>query len=357
MSKDILYYPTINFQTEDYDWLWKASLLWDKIYRIVPEGYPLDGPRHIQELCSTNEIGIPITPEQYSKEASEKFIKNLKEHKWSADALSMRKCNKYTRIHKDKVDESLRNLMITENISLENNEWLRMPREIANQYMIYLATEIAGKNNLSLNTGNLDVWTAANFFLQDGNVQDDFYPGAKYIVESKAALAPVFINKLFPENILDISPKDILEFRTKRKDERARFQEELDSFCSKLSNADAPEVLNQILNDESKKVKSAVRDYKKSMNIRKAVKWGGYLTCTVTIAADVLGYIKFDDHVIQHLTSAGIGIGLSTGLIEKIIKLPQNPYSYLCQTESLIPGYFKQHNYNLYRKMEEFIND
>src|SRR6266576_3973995 len=32
-----LYYPTIEFQ--DYAWLWSASLLWDRIYRIVPKGY------------------------------------------------------------------------------------------------------------------------------------------------------------------------------------------------------------------------------------------------------------------------------------------------------------------------------
>ena len=32
-----LYYPTIEFANKE--WLWNACLLWDKVYRIVPEGY------------------------------------------------------------------------------------------------------------------------------------------------------------------------------------------------------------------------------------------------------------------------------------------------------------------------------
>ena len=41
MDKNILYYPTIEFNAADYEWLWRAALLWDKVYRIVPDGYSL----------------------------------------------------------------------------------------------------------------------------------------------------------------------------------------------------------------------------------------------------------------------------------------------------------------------------
>ena len=56
MSNSILYYPTIEFRHEDYQWLWNAALFADKIYRIVPPGYELNEPRNIRELCSTGEI-------------------------------------------------------------------------------------------------------------------------------------------------------------------------------------------------------------------------------------------------------------------------------------------------------------
>ena len=157
MEKNILYYPTIEFNTADYEWLWRASLLWDKIYRIVPDGYSLNEPRNIQELCSTGEIGIPLCPHRYSATASKKFIEKLESGDWQAAALEfntddIEKYEQYTRLHKDKVDVSLRNLMLLNSKTFEDTDWIYVSKEISNQYMIYLATEIAKSNNLSLNT-------------------------------------------------------------------------------------------------------------------------------------------------------------------------------------------------------------
>lgn len=87
MSNSILYYPTIEFRHEDYQWLWNAALFADKIYRIVPPGYELNEPRNIRELCSTGEIGIPLSPVPYSKEASEEFSKFMDENHRKAAAL------------------------------------------------------------------------------------------------------------------------------------------------------------------------------------------------------------------------------------------------------------------------------
>lgn len=92
MSNSILYYPTIEFRHEDYQWLWNAALFADKIYRIVPPGYELNEPRNIRELCSTGEIGIPLSPVPYSKEASEEFSKFMDENHRKAAALSLIEC-------------------------------------------------------------------------------------------------------------------------------------------------------------------------------------------------------------------------------------------------------------------------
>jgi hypothetical protein len=37
-----LYYPSIEFA--DPQWLWASSLIWDRIYRIVPKDYAAGGP-------------------------------------------------------------------------------------------------------------------------------------------------------------------------------------------------------------------------------------------------------------------------------------------------------------------------
>lgn len=106
MSNSILYYPTIEFRHEDYQWLWNAALFADKIYRIVPPGYELNEPRNIRELCSTGEIGIPLSPVPYSKEASEEFSKFMDENHRKAAALSLIEDDEteYIRIHSSKMD-------------------------------------------------------------------------------------------------------------------------------------------------------------------------------------------------------------------------------------------------------------
>lgn len=278
MGKNILYYPTIEFQPDDYQWLWRAALLWDKVYRIVPDGYDLNEPRNIQEICSTGEIGIPLSPKRYSEQASDKFIENLKNKKWLAAALEfnyedVEKYREYSRLHKDKVDVSLRNLMLLDGRIQEDDDWLYVSNEMSNHYMIYLATEIAKKNNLSLSTHNLDVWTASTFFLYDGDVQDGFFPGEDYSEDSKAALAPVFINSIFPFNVLDIPPAKVLEFREKRKDERNQFNQAFDTFCNKLAQTDDPKIIRQVWNDERSKVEYALTEFKKRMDILKVMGW------------------------------------------------------------------------------------
>ena len=109
MSNSILYYPTIEFRHEDYQWLWNAALFADKIYRIVPPGYELNEPRNIRELCSTGEIGIPLSPVPYSKEASEEFSKFMDENHRKAAALSLIEDDEteYIRIHSSKMDVKL----------------------------------------------------------------------------------------------------------------------------------------------------------------------------------------------------------------------------------------------------------
>ncbi len=54
MSNYTLYYPTIEFRNSR--WLWSAALLWDRIYRIVPEGYEPQDPRNIQVIVSTPTV-------------------------------------------------------------------------------------------------------------------------------------------------------------------------------------------------------------------------------------------------------------------------------------------------------------
>jgi len=364
MSKDILYYPTIEFQKYDYKWLWSASLLWDKIYRIVPDGYKLNEPRNIKELCSTNEIGIPLSPNRYSKTVSKDFIDKLDSIEWRrVSALQfnhedIEAYEKYSRLHKDKVDVALQNLLLINTDSQDIEEWLYVPQQMANIYMTYLAKHIASNNNLSLHTHDTTFWTSSSYFLYDDQMQDHFFPNENFSEPSHEALISILIKDLMPLNLLDITPETILRFREKRRDERVHFINAIDEFKNKLTKVQDPKIIQDLIIDEQSKVEYALNDYKKSMDILNATRWSGHLLSLGTIAVDALGYVPFSQNTLQALTSAGIGIGIITGLIENNAStVKDTPYSYLTNINSISPYEYNEYNYKLYRKFEEFIND
>lgn len=157
MSNSILYYPTIEFRHEDYQWLWNAALFADKIYRIVPPGYELNEPRNIRELCSTGEIGIPLSPVPYSKEASEEFSKFMDENHRKAAALSLIEDDEteYIRIHSSKMDvKLLQDIFFKLKHIDEDENWLYASSHTVNFYMTFLANHIAKKNFEASNNAN-----------------------------------------------------------------------------------------------------------------------------------------------------------------------------------------------------------
>lgn len=373
MSSSILYYPTIEFKRRDYNWLWNASLFWDKIYRIVPPGYNLNEPTNIKELCSTGEIGIPISPLKYASKASEDFLDFIEENRDKAAALSLVDSDEVEliRIHPSKIDVRLQNEFFYKliDVSKEDN-WLYAEPNIVNFYMTFLANHIAKKNSLSLYTANQDLWTTSTYYLCNGNLQKSFFPGEEYIEPSTEALISIILPDIYPQNILDYSPEAILDFREKRKDERHQFQIAIEHLKDEIEKADAPEVLKIILNDEKDKVKSALTEYKKSMDLLKAVRFGGALTTVATIAADAIGYMPDIPEITKGIIgSSGVWLSVLTGIAENKIKSTNNPYTYLAHinsTFSLYPNtsnvlagkpFWDKYSYSLYRGFEEFIKD
>ena len=111
MGNSILYYPTIEFRNSDYKWLWTASLFWDKIYRIVPENFILNEPENIKKLCSGGDIGIQISPNPYSKDSSDKFLRNIKNKEWDIATFPFNRLDEeaeFSLISNSKMDKKLK---------------------------------------------------------------------------------------------------------------------------------------------------------------------------------------------------------------------------------------------------------
>ena len=337
----------------------------------IARAHSEDAPGYVIQswLRSGNTLALLNLWEQennpdYSEAGYEELLEKKK-------AASFTLKTEYIRIHSSKMDvKLLQDIFFKLKHIDEDENWLYASPHTVNFYMTFLANHIAKKNSLSLWTRNQELWTTSTYFLYGGALQDDYRPGKEYIEPSTEALVSIMIPDIFPQDLLHVPPTDILRFREKRKDERNQFLNAIKTLRNELAQADAPEVIEAIINDEKKKIDSAANEYRKSMDILRVAKFGGILTTVITVAADVLGYCSnFPDLYKGAIESSGLWAGILTGIFEKRVGNINNPYTYLAQiksTFSYYPGASKlfggqpqiaKYNYTLYRGFDEFIND
>jgi len=354
-SYSALYYPSIEFA--DPGWLWASSLIWDRIYRIVPKDYAPEDSENIRQLSETGEIGIPIQPDEYAKAVADKFIVKLNTRHWGAAALSGSMDKGYARLHQDKVDVQLRDLIIAKGRGASHEEWLYDPTDFEAHYMTYLARYISQKANLNLVTDGA-AWTGSTYFSFDGQVKD--YPSK----ELTHVLAAMLVREFVPTNIINILPKDLLSFREKRRDERHRFMGAVTHATERLANCHDAQVGRDMYEDLKKDITDSLEDYRRSMDILKVTGWMGLKTLFFPATTSVIGkLIALDPTKLEILSLAGVAMGVVNGLTaiaQKGKKLTHEyDYSYLFylgrEWEKCYRG--NDLNYYLCRQMEEFIND
>ena len=358
-----LFYPTIEFK--DPKWLWTSALLWDRIYRIVPNEYIPKDSRNILELMEDGTIGQPIDPSLYASDVADEFIDKYNGTDWHAPALGNYKLmsNKYINLHKDKADVKIRNLIIAKGQKDSDSEWLKVPEYIAGLYMLYLANHISNANKLELITDSSAAWCGSNYFSYDGKI-DDF----EVYNDNSEKLASLIIQDFIPENILDISAKDLLKFRENRKDERHRFLDCMDSLASDIANCRDPKIVNDIIEDHKKDILDSQKDFKKSFDMIRVSGWLGVKSVLVPVAMPVVtSMYELSDSTKAWVNSSGILFGLIAGFLEekqKIYKLKKEyKYNYLLELKNELDrarvcfSGFENYNSYLEYEMNNFIHD
>lgn len=359
MSNYALYYPSIEFQ--DYEWLWGASLLWDRIYKIVPDGYKPDEPNNIKILEESGEIGITINPLGYAKEIANQFIEKLETLTWDAAALSDSddfNSRDYLKLHKDKIDVKLREMLIAKGQASASRDWLSIPTEFSAHYMTYLANKIAERNGLQLVTDYSSAWTCSNYFRFDGEVEP--FP----FEDSNQQLAILVIRDFLPKNITSITANEIISFREKRRDQRQRFFNNIKKAAKEISDCKDPLIIKDMIHDLKIDIEASLKEYRTSADILKVSGWTGIKSISFPIATDVLSkIIPLDPESLTILSSIGIGLGIINGFRDyrsKKNKLSKEcDYSYLIELRRNWKNMYQGSDYNYYlcRQMEEFIND
>ncbi len=283
MQDYALYYPTIEFR--NYEWLWNASLLWDRVYRIVPTGYEPEDCENVRILAQGGEIGIPIRPETYAPVVAKDFASKLAQRRWDAAAVVGEIPAEYARLHKGKVDVALREMIIAEGKGARHEHWLYVPTEFAALYMTYLANHIASENRLQLLSDSAAAWTGSTYFRFDGDVQD--YPHEDYVQQ----LAVLVFRDFLPEDVTSIPPKSILRFREKHKDERRRFLAAIRKSASDLSGCTDAGVVRDRIQDVRKEIETSLKDYRKSVETLNITGWTGIKSLSFPVITKVASEI------------------------------------------------------------------
>lgn len=354
-----LYYPTIEFI--DFQWLWNAALLWDRIYRIVPSGYQPEDCDNVRVLTEAGEIGIAIHPDKYAADVATEFIGKLDSGGWTAAAVDRDIPIEYARLHRDKVDVKLRELIIAKGSGAAHENWLYVPTEFEALYMTYLSNRVAEANNLQLLSDSAAAWTSATYFKYDGDVGD--YPHR----ELPQQLATLVVRDFLPENVLSIPADAILGFRENYRDERQRFLRAIRKGAESLARCEDASVVRDHIEDIKREIDSSLKDYRKSVETLNITGWTGIKSLSfpllTKVATEIAG-TELDATTLIVVSALGIGLGLVSGLSElrqKRKKLEkESDYSYLLHLSrnwKRCARYNHDYNYFLCRQMEEFLND
>jgi hypothetical protein len=354
-----LYYPSIEFANPN--WLWCAALLWDRIYRIVPKGYEPEDSENIKILCESGEIGIPLDPGKYAAAVAKDFIDQLENGGWDAAALDRDIPEEYTRLHPDKVDVKLRELIVAKGRGSASGEWLHVPTQFEAHYMTYLANHVARQNSLHLLSDSGAAWTSSTYFKFNGQVES--YPRDNLVQQ----LALLVIRDFIPIGDLALLAEDILAFREKRRAERQRFMQAIKTAAATIANCADETVFADRIDDLRREIEESLNDYRKSADLLKVAGWTGLKSIAVPVITKVATEISghaLDVTQLNVISDAGIALGLMSGLRDwqaKNRKLDKEyEYSYLMHLGrkwKKCALYKHDYNYYLCREMEEFIND
>jgi hypothetical protein len=355
-----LYYPSMEFRR--IEWLKGMLLFWDGIRRIVPKSYI---PHDCDEIKPFLETGLiqSIDPGEDAAKICNEFKDKLENLYNNAAALDWirrpQDIEKHYRIHPEKVDARLRDILSSKEISLATKDWLHVSEEFGRFYMFYLANAMAERRGLAKITDTKEAWTASSYFDYDGTIDADTrFDTNKHIIT-------LMLRNFIPGNIKEIPSNSIISFREKYRDERKRFIDSVKTFIVKLSNIDDSKILEDAINEYKKDVEQSIKDFRESLASLRIVSLTGIKTISIPVGFNVAGYFGEWNWEYKLISSiAGLALGLLTSYADyrekrkKLIK--QSDFSYIYFLNN---SFDKWHynggslNYHLFRQIEEFVND
>ena len=345
----ILYYPHIEFQNEA--WVKSSLLLWDHVYRIVPDGYSPNDSDEIKALVDEDLVRDIKLNDKDREDTFDEFLKlcDKIEDRMPAGLIP----SDEDRIHPGKIDKRLYPFLdlIGEHFIDEDN-WLHLSKELARGYMFKLSQVVARIRNLNRGTDDLDAWSINPYFCENANFGDFLQDPT-----AKGFFCSVTLEDVVPQNIGEVSAHELITFVNKRKDERKLLREKFDGFTSHLAKVSNIQHAGQINEDFVKELLDSKEQYKKSMD-----KWRN-ITClpiSTGVPVSLTALRTFATLGKDPFSIASIAGSLIIGAIcsfadfNKTKKNRDPSYaSYLINVDKLC----KNVTWQSYIRLDEFIND
>lgn len=347
-----LHYPTIEFSDQD---AFKRSLLvWDRLHRIVPNGYvPNDHPEVVEAIGAGVVQNLMVDSEEKAR-AAHRFL----DFYALRDSLNTRltwpagfSTKTFTRINPDKIDAKLLPLFEQLARRMTADGFLEVPHEHAGGYMFYLAAAVAQERALDLTTDSSDYWAVGTYFANEGCFTEHVYDE-----NADAYLANLAIDDLLPSDLASVSIDTILRFREKTVELRLAFQRELMGLREEISRCNNKQHARYILEDFTSRFQRAKKDYLDALGFFR--KDGLCSIFSVGIPA-ALAFIALPIAAgTDPYTPVRLGAGMLFGAVSALATRemghkPKSIGSFLVDAERLTSTPSRL----LHRKFEEFIND
>lgn len=254
----ILYYPHIEFQSEA--WVKSSLLLWDHVYRIVPRDYVPEDSDEIKALVDEDLVRNIQLDDKDREETFDEFL-CLCDKIVNSLPAGLIPCDE-DRIHPDKIDKRLYPYLdlIGEHF-IDDYQWLHMSKELARGYMFKLSQVVARNRNLNKGTDDVDAWSINPYFCENGNFSEFLQDSS-----AKGFFCSVTLEDIVPENIGQVSSKELIKFVQSRRDERKLLREKFDDLTSHIAQVSNPQQAGLISKDFVDDVIYAKDQYRKSLD-------------------------------------------------------------------------------------------
>lgn len=347
-----LHYPTIEFH--DHDAFKRSLLVWDRVHRIVPNGYRPDDHPEVAVAVEAGVVHNLIVGEEEKSKAAHRFLDFFAARESTKTMLTWPagfSTETFTRINPDKIDAKLLPLFEQLSRRMSADGFLEVPHEHAGGYMFYLAAAVAEERALDLTTDSSDYWAVGTYFANEGCFTESIFDD-----EADTYLANLAIDDLLPEDLHLVSIDKILRFREETNELRVAFQRELKALREEISRCNNKQHARYIVEDFVKRFESAKADYRASIGFFRKDGICSIFSVGLSAAA---GFIAFptppgSDPFDPVRISAGLLLGAVSALATREMgRKPKSIASFLVDAERLT----RTPSWLLHRKFKEFIND